>query len=391
MKSRTIAILLVALAFAYQVVWTAIVDGSLAKSPATAARVWPGHPHAAMRAGLNDIGIASVQGRPVEKATIAKIIGAASRAPLLPEPFLVRGVQAQLAGRQSIAAEAFARAKLLEPRSIAARFFLADHWLKVGDIDRVLNEVTELSRLVPGSRQTMAPQLALFARTPGGAQRLKDALRDKPDIRTSLLTTLSLSPANADLVLFLAQGNELSTEWREQLVKTLVAAGDYRRAYSLWLPLVGQSGPGPLLFDPGFRAVATAPPPFAWTLSSDGNGIAEAVPGGLHVIHYGRQDSELAAQTLLLAPGRYRFASPTRAGSVGPGAVQWTLTCLGSNKHIMKAKLAQLAAMKNASMELDVPADCAAQRLVLTGIAPEFPETADITIAGVSLTKVAKQ
>ena len=61
MKSRTIAIMLVALAAAYQVVRTAIVDYSLAKSPATAARIWPCHPRAAMKAGLNDIGVASVE------------------------------------------------------------------------------------------------------------------------------------------------------------------------------------------------------------------------------------------------------------------------------------------------------------------------------------------
>ena len=391
MKSRTIAILLVALAAAYQVVWTAIVDHSLAKSPATAARTWPGHPHAAMKAGLNDIGIASVERRPVTDATIAKVIGAASRAPLLPEPFLVRGVQAQLAGREAVAAAAFAKAKSLDPRSIAARFFLADHWFKVGDIDRGLDEVTELSRLVPGSREAMAPQLAVFARTPGGAQRLKHALRDKRDIRTSLLTALSSSPANADLVLFLAQGDELSIDWRKILVRTLVAAGDYRRAYAVWLPIVGQSGPRPLLFDPGFRAVALAAPPFAWTLSSDGNGLAEAVQGGLRVIHYGRQDSELAAQTLLLEPGRYRLASPIRDGAANPAVLHWTLTCLGSNKRIMTANLGQFAARKYASMEFDVPANCAAQQLVLAGIAPEFPETADVAIARVSLTKVAGQ
>jgi len=40
------------------------------------------------------------------------------------------------------------------------------------------------------------------------------------------------------------------------------------------------------------------------------------------------------------------------------------------------------------SATFDVPSDCPAQQLQLTGLAPEFPETVDVTIGGLDLSRL---
>ena len=97
------------------------------------------------------------------------MLSASAKAPLAPEPFLVRGVQAQLSGEQQLALRSFLAARQRNPRGIAARYFLADHYLKVGETGPGLNEISALARLVPQSLPTVAPYLAAYAKTPSAA------------------------------------------------------------------------------------------------------------------------------------------------------------------------------------------------------------------------------
>ena len=76
-------------------------------SPTSAARFWAGHPVGRdLARRLPQIGASRARAEPIDAATFAMIDDAAAKSPLAPEPFLVRGVQAQTAGDQATARSA---------------------------------------------------------------------------------------------------------------------------------------------------------------------------------------------------------------------------------------------------------------------------------------------
>jgi len=106
MVRRLVAVVL-ALLLAVQVVRNAAVNALVATDPPAAARAWPGHPEAQLALAMTEIGAAARSGRQVGAGVFEAVDDAASKAPLAVEPFLVRGVQTQLAeaGRKLVDAE----------------------------------------------------------------------------------------------------------------------------------------------------------------------------------------------------------------------------------------------------------------------------------------------
>src|SRR5687768_6956671 len=186
-----LVVALLAVAAAVFVVRGALVAAYTDSNPVRAAAAWPGHPAAAFRAGLVRIGEAAAAGRLVAGSIIDPLLAAARSAPLAPEPFLVRGVQLRLGGDETAAGRAFVEAKRRDPRSIPARFFLADHYLRSGAVQAGLDEVVVLTRLVPGSEARLVPILAGYAKTPGAARQVKAMLRAHPELEDGLLTFLA--------------------------------------------------------------------------------------------------------------------------------------------------------------------------------------------------------
>lgn len=370
------------------VVRSAFVSAYADDQPRTAAAIWPSHPDILFKTALDDIATAAAQGRAVPRAQIDAIYAAAARAPLAPEPFLVRGVEAQLAGKKKVAEQAFEAARRRAPRSLAAHYFLADHYLKTGQQDAGLTELARLTRLAPRGISSVAPYYASYAKAPGGAKKIKAMLRANPQFEPDILAALAGDPANADLVLYLAitgKGGETPV-WHGQLVKSLVEAGEYTKAKQVWSKLSGEPESSSGLFDPGFSG-KTAPPPFNWTLLSDASGVAERVGGGkLHVVYYGRENATLASQTVTLTPGRYRLSFKVQGSTKTMGSIGWKLACLPSGSPLVTLGLAEH--QRQAVSEFTVGAGCPAQQLSLLGTSPDFPETVDLTLDDLSLRKV---
>src|SRR4051812_33603924 len=109
--ARSLFVAALALLLAAQVVRTAIVSAIAPTNPAAAARVWSDHPDVELSVGMTAIGDATRQRKPVGDSIFSTIDDAAAKAPLAPEPFLVRGVQAQLAGKTDTARRAFLAAE----------------------------------------------------------------------------------------------------------------------------------------------------------------------------------------------------------------------------------------------------------------------------------------
>src|SRR3954447_14253103 len=83
---------------AVQVVRNADVASAVASRPPRPATLWAGHPENEISSAMVVIARAAHDNRPVPASVFARMAEAAARDPLAPEPFLVRGVQAEIRG-----------------------------------------------------------------------------------------------------------------------------------------------------------------------------------------------------------------------------------------------------------------------------------------------------
>ena len=123
---RWLIVGVLALLLGAQVVRNASVRAFGRTAPAEAARLWGAHPDVRLSQGMTAIALAAREGRPVPPGLLAEVYAVSRIAPLSSEPYLVRGVQAQLTGDTRLAEQAFLAAKWRDGRSLPARYFLAD-------------------------------------------------------------------------------------------------------------------------------------------------------------------------------------------------------------------------------------------------------------------------
>lgn len=382
---RPLVVAVLALLLGVQAVRNAAVAALAETRPAAAARVWPDHPDAELSLAMTAIGEAARRGREVAGARFQQLNDAATKAPLAPEPFLVRGVRAQLSGNPRAAQLAFLAAQWRDPRSLPARYFLADQFFRSGDAGRGLTEFAVLARLAPGGDGKVAPYLAAYAKDRANWPQLRTVLRADPVLEDATLAALAVDPVNARTILALADASHRTAKspWLPTLLSGLVDAGQYPTARAVWADVAGvHIDPDQLLFDAGF-ADAEAPPPFNWALTSSTVGLAERQRGGrLHLIYYGQEDGILAAQLLLLPPGHYRMAMELSGDRKQARSISWSLTCERAAAPFAVIALDGLAAP---GWEFNVPGACPAQRLELRGASSDVAQQSDITISRLSL------
>lgn len=392
---RAVLVIVVSVLAVGQIVRQAYVNKYAVSDPVRAGALWARHPDVAFKLDLDRIARASAAGKPVPRDRIDDILARSAAAPLAVEPFLVRGVDAGLAGNLALAGRALHEARHRDPRSIPARYFLADHDLKTNRIDEGFAELAALTRLVPGSIDRVALYYAAYASQPGGAMRVREMLRTHPEFESAVLMALAADPRQADLILSLATAHGVKSDpppsWPGKLVQGLVDAGQFAKARAVWASLAGPaaaSGEAALVLDPRFERLK-APAPFGWTLASSASGVAEAQPGGrLHLLFFGRDNVVLASQLLLLRPGRYRLSFDVER-SADASALGWRLTCLPPRRPLFAIDFGKQAQGKTVGGGFAVTGDCPAQLLELVGTAPEFPETVDATLSSLSLIEVA--
>lgn len=378
------------LLIAIQIVRNAAVTELAAQSPDTAAHIWRDHPATEISLGLTQIAKAAREGEPVPATTLDAVWNAARVAPLSPEPFLVRGVEQQLAGSRSRALQAFLAAERRDPRSLPAHYFLADHFFRAGDSNRGLVEAAALARLAPSGIPSAAPYLAAYAKQRSTWPQLRKIFDHNPSLAAAVLATLANDPANADAIMALAGPEQriLGAAWFQILLVKLIEAQQYERAHELWLTVTRQYATREqVLHDPQF-ADSASPPPFNWELTSSSVGLAERQPGGrLHVMFYGQQDGLLARQLLLLKPGRYRMSMSVTAAGDKRGTLNWSLRCNPSQVPFAAISLDVASARP---WQFDVPAGCGAQWLELSGVSGEVPQQLDVGISHLKLEREPK-
>ncbi len=388
LRARTLVVLPVALLLAVIAV-RAMVFLSPVDHPLRGLQpMFAGHPDALIDQAMREIGASAAKGGTMPASAHQAILIAARKAPLAPEPFLVGGTIAQIAGNGARAEVLFMAARLRDPRAPAARYFLADRYLHTNRIGAGLEEMAALARLSERASQPLGPALAAYARTPGSIPQLRRFFRGSPTNRDTTLDILAQDPANMGLVLALAPPLPLRQSpppnWQVTLVRSLITAGNYAAAEDIWRRINGITNRG-LLYDPQFR-YSSAAPPFNWQLTSGSAGVAEASGGGgLEVIYYGREEAALAAQLVRLAPGTYHLAMRVEA-PVSAAGLAWTVACAVGTKQAL-FRLPIDAAQKGAlAANFTVPAgDCAMQSVELRGQPGDTSDTAQVTISDLKL------
>jgi hypothetical protein len=381
---RPIAVAAVALALVVVVLRSAAGDVRSSHPLATLKPYFPGHSAIAAERSMAAIGEAARQGQAIPPSARTGLLRAAAHAPLRPEPFLAAGVEAQLAGAGTRSERLASAALKRDPRSIAARYFLAQRYVQTDRIEGALAEMAAIGRLRPSIADPLAPAIAAFARTPGAEARMRAFLASERDMRGRVFAALAADPANAALVVRLAPTlplprDEYGSGWAPTLVRNLVTAGEVDAAERTWTILSGHRRLG-LINDPNFKRL-DAPEPFGWLLGSGAGGFAEFAPGGgLSIVYYGRETAELAKQLLILPPGRYRVRSTLAAGSA-PGNVQWVVTC-ADNRDIASVAVGKAA-------DIAIPATCRSASLRLVGMPNSPSTTVDFRLQSVDIARLS--
>jgi len=379
-----LTVVIATLLLAVQVVRDAAIERLAMFQPAAATHLWPRHPQVEISRGMSEIAESVRQRTDVEPGTFALIDDAAAKSPLSPEPFLVHGVQAQMAGDAQGARLAFLAAQRRDPRSVPAAYFLAEYYLRSGQLYDGLRQTALLARLLPTTTNTLSPFLAGYAKNRAAWPQMRALFRTEDGLQDGVLTALAQNGQNAEAILALADPahRRPDSPWLPTLLYSMIAQGDYTRARSIWAA-VGRARLGAdLLYDADFSE-PVAPPPFNWVLVTSTVGLAERQPGKrLHVLFYGNQDGPLASQLLLLAPGSYRLQIQVVGGPAYPELLGWSMRCAKSSQPFASVGITEAAAR---GWNFQVPAGCPAQWIELSGRSGDVAQQADVTISGLSL------
>lgn len=387
MLARRVIVVVVALLLAVQVVRNAAIAALATLHPERAAKLWAHHPSVEISLGLARIGTAARERHPIDAHSFAMIDDAAVKSPLSPEPFLVEGVKEKMTGDLDAARRAFVAAQWRDPRSLPAAYFLADYYFRTGHVLEGLEQTTLLARLSPGGVAAVAPFIASYAQNRANWPQMRALFRSQEGFEDQVLLVLARNAANADAVLALADAGHRKADspWVAMLLQSLVASGDYGRARSLWSSIGGGQTGDQLIYDPNFSSPGP-PPPFNWSFASATVGIAERQPGRrLHVIFYGNEDGVLASELLTLAPGTYRLQMQVVGAPVHPETLRWSIRCDKVQDPIASTAITDAATH---GWTFQVPANCPAQWLELSGRSGDVAQQSEVTITGLGLSRM---
>ena len=392
MVARAIIIAVAGGLLAWQVIRTAVVESGSARET-IGARLWASHPAVMTDQAMAEIGARAARGEPASGGTLRRVEEISEKAPLAPEPFLIKGAVAQVQQHQELAEQLFTAARSRDPRSLAARYFLAERYLRTDRIEPALGEMGALSRLMH-SADIFSPALAQYAHRPGAVPQLRRFFHASPEFERNVLSNLSMDPANLELILNLWSGGtepagpgHSSPEWQTRILAQLVVKGDFKRAYLAWRRFAGVEQANGGLFNPRFRYLA-APAPFNWTFGS-GGGLAQPAPNGqLEIIYFGSDDAVLAKQLLLLAPGPYRLSMEVKGDLDEANDIAWSIECFSQNQPLMRLRLGQHSSSARLEANFTVPGGCPAQMLKLSGFPGEFRKTTEFTVGNLQLTRM---
>lgn len=359
---------------------SALVNVYLPTAVDDAATIWADHPR--VLAALSQLAIAeaAAQQNTLLPEASDRIAELAVRAPLSHEPFVAAGAVAMTAQehQQHLKAEKLLlAARRRAPRSVVTRYLLAELYGRESHLGPALKELAVVRRLTPTLSAPLVAVLAQLVRREGPIPELRAILRTDPELKSSLLSALASDPKNADLILSLAESQRGSeaTSWVQQLLASLVQAGEFRKAHAIWLQFAAadESRAAQWAF-----TRSASPSPFTWQFRQESAGSAVPAGNGLEVFHSGRQTVNLASKLVLLPPGSYTMSWMVSGTTPSSDSIRWSVTCLPSEEKVADLPVVGTGRV---SAQFHILEACVAQRFDLQGSAQTIPETTTFTIS----------
>lgn len=377
------------------VVKTSAASALAADSPYIATKVVPDDPRVAFGIAMTEF---MTRGGRVTDRSKQRALQASVKAPLAEEPFLLAAVDALTKNDRPRAERLLLAARLRDPRTDLTRLLLLDNYLRRNKISEATDEISALSGVAPQAGGLLIGELARMAQGPETRGPLEQALKKNPAFRDRLLSHLADNNADPDLILRIASnvppapGSSGPAPWQGRLVTSVAERGQVQRAYELWRTFYAPKAPAKKVgvYDGSFQGLPGSGP-FSWAFPASPAGIAERTPSRtLQVDYYGRDNTELANQLLMLPPGAHRLSIRVEGDAEGEGSkLSWIIECQPSKARLGDLVLRKLTyAPRVVAIDFRVPpSGCSAQWLRLIGSAGEFPKGQAATISAVQIAR----
>jgi len=277
--------------------------------------------------------------------------------------------------------EAAARRSLRETMAID---FMMRRSFAAGDYVGALDHADTILRTAPRLARFVVPILAHMAETPEARPLLQQRLAADPPWRATVLSALpgAITDAHTLLDLLLSLRETAAPPTAADLrgyINVLIRHGYFELAYYAWLQFLPpeQLASAGLLFNGNFEHTPTGLP-FDWQIARGSGATIQVGPAvdletgrALQIeLGQGRVDFGHVQQTVLLAPGNYRFEGRYRGELAGRRGLVWRLACAGKPGALLAQTpmiLGPAPSWRPFEVSFTVPeSDCRAQQLRLT-------------------------
>jgi hypothetical protein len=281
----------------------------------------------------------------------------------------LRALDFAVSGNAAEARRLFELSNELSRRSLPTRLWLIQDSVDHGDVAGALRNFDIALRTTTDAQPILFPVLAKATTDPTLTVPLARTLDRPSDWRLTFLEWVLTSGARVDgIAMVVAQMNDrrfiVGNGIDQQLIDRLAVDGQFGAA-NLLNRRFGHAAEG--IADSNF-AKPSAHYPFGWGLVSDGMLTAErAISGSSSMLKYSAapaRSGQVAAQLLMLRPGRYALATRTAAQTQG-AAPYWNVTCAGEGGAQLAELDQPLGAGVQARTGFTVPPNCTAQWLTL--------------------------
>lgn len=365
--------------------------------PLMGAAISPASPVSQATMALNRV---TNYGGTVDRVAHRLAVDALHRAPLMADPLIVAGMEASALDDVQRARAAFEEVKRRDPRSVIARYWLFDYYLRSGLYAEGIAEAGPLIRLQPASATPVTAILTALLDVPEARPALVAALRSRPVWRQEFFRQMGANPrltaVGAELLALSTAGAETGGARDQQaVIRSLVRRGDYAGARALWMQLLpAESGARAVgVYDGDFEGWPGAAP-FNWRLSGERSGVVRRLGAGgegkgLGIRHDANRAAMIAEQLIMPAPGPHalRFTVQAREEqSQGDGGIAAVVRCAAGNARL-GAAVAPHPATTPATQTLSftMPATCPAA-LVQFAVKPGVtPGPLDVVLSNVVL------
>lgn len=302
--------------------------------------------------------------------------------PLNPRALRLLGQIAEMDGDRERAERLMSAAAALSLHESFAHYWLLQERLKQQDTQAALHHGDILLRTRPDLVRNIVPAMGRLAEDEVARPRLEALLAQNPPWRNAFFANLpgAITDARTPLLLLLslrASPHPPTTAELRGYLNVLLRSKLYELAYYTWLQFLpaDQLASTGLLFNASFEHPLSGLL-FDWAITQGTGATIDIAPnpdlGGRPALYIefgqGRVSFGRIEQTVLLAPGTYRFQVNYRGEVKGRRGLRWRVSCVGSRQVLGESPmiLGSSPSWQPSVLTFTVPpTDCRAQTLHL--------------------------